>query len=117
MAKGGKTLAARRHDATNDSLLIRSAESLGRVIGSLQRQLDAARQIGRATDTEFKTNGHRPVKQREAATKGAAQRKTKSLRAAAGQATRAASTRAVKRVKPASKKTVARKRSATKRRA
>ena len=42
MAKRAKTLPARRHNATSDSLLIRSAESLGRIIGLLQRQLNAA---------------------------------------------------------------------------
>jgi hypothetical protein len=43
MAKRDKLLPARRQRArAEDSLLIRSAESLGRVIGSLQRQLDGA---------------------------------------------------------------------------
>lgn len=47
MAKQGKLLPARRprHD---ESLLLRSAESLGRMIGSLQRQLDdATRKLAR----------------------------------------------------------------------
>jgi len=39
MANRGKTLPARRPRG-EESLLIRSAESLGRVIGSLQRQLE-----------------------------------------------------------------------------
>lgn len=44
MAK--KTLPARRQrPEDDDSLLIRSAESLGRMLGSLQRQLNAARLI------------------------------------------------------------------------
>lgn len=43
MAKQGKVLLARRHrEHTEGSVLLRSAESLGRVIGSLQRQLDEA---------------------------------------------------------------------------
>ena len=42
MARHGKTLPARRTPGMDDSLLIRSAESLGRMIGSLQRQLDGA---------------------------------------------------------------------------
>jgi hypothetical protein len=45
MAKQSKTLPGRKqHDRSRDeeSLLLRSAESLGRVIGSLQRQLDVA---------------------------------------------------------------------------
>lgn len=46
MAKQGrKALPARKSDRAReeDSLLIRSAESLGRVIGSLQRQVDGTR--------------------------------------------------------------------------
>ena len=40
MAKQGRrVLPARKKDRDDDSLLVRSAESLGRVIGSLQRQL------------------------------------------------------------------------------
>jgi hypothetical protein len=43
MARQGKALQARRtRPALDDSLLLRSAESLGRMIGSLQRQLDGA---------------------------------------------------------------------------
>jgi hypothetical protein len=44
MAKRRKVLPARKQDRSRDdeSLLIRSAESLGRMIGSLQRQLDDA---------------------------------------------------------------------------
>ena len=43
MARNGRTLPARRQrEAFDDSVLIRSAESLGRMIGSLQRQLDGA---------------------------------------------------------------------------
>jgi hypothetical protein len=75
MARQSKTLPARRQDPTNDSLLIRSAESLGRVIGSLQRQLDAARHLtSRATGAEFRANGHRPVKSQDLATEAKTQR-------------------------------------------
>jgi hypothetical protein len=43
MAKHGKKLPLRRQrEGVQDALLIRSAESLGRMIGSLQRQLDGA---------------------------------------------------------------------------
>lgn len=45
MAKQRKTLPARRQrgrSRDDDSLLLRSAEALGRVIGALQRQLDGA---------------------------------------------------------------------------
>ena len=65
MAKQRKTLPARRKNAIDTSLLIRSAESLGRVIGSLQRQLDAARKLtARSTGTEPGGNGHTPVRKR-----------------------------------------------------
>lgn len=54
MAKRKKVLPARRQrDRSQDdeSLLIRSAESLGRMIGSLQRQLDgAARRLSEKAD-------------------------------------------------------------------
>jgi len=46
MAKRGKLLPARRQrdrPQDGDSILLRSAESIGRVIGTLQRQLDGAR--------------------------------------------------------------------------
>lgn len=67
MAKQRKTLPARRKNAIDTSLLIRSAESLGRVIGSLQRQLDAARQLRtRSAGAEVRGNGHAPVRKRAA---------------------------------------------------
>ena len=43
MAKQRKLLPAHRREAVDDSVLIRSAETLGRMIGSLHRQLDSAR--------------------------------------------------------------------------
>ena len=43
MARDGRTLPGRRQrDAFDESVLVRSAETLGRMIGSLQRQLDGA---------------------------------------------------------------------------
>ena len=44
MAKRERTIQSRRRTKSGDdeSLLLRSAESLGRVIGALQRQLDGA---------------------------------------------------------------------------
>src|SRR5687768_4997449 len=42
MAKPVKPLPARRAQVRDDSLLLRSAESLGRIIGRLQRQLESA---------------------------------------------------------------------------
>jgi hypothetical protein len=65
MARQRKTLPARRQSSIDDSLLIRSAESLGRMIGSLQRQLDAARALTqRADGAEMRGNGHARVRQR-----------------------------------------------------
>jgi hypothetical protein len=43
MARHGKVLPARRPREDDDSILLRSAETIGRVIGSLQRQLDGTR--------------------------------------------------------------------------
>jgi hypothetical protein len=43
MAKHGKVLPARRPREQDDSILLRSAETIGRVIGTLQRQLDGTR--------------------------------------------------------------------------
>ena len=60
MARQRKTLPARRQQATDDSLLIRSAESLGRMIGSLQRQLDAARRLTLPSVDGASGNGHAP---------------------------------------------------------
>jgi len=52
----------------DESVLIRSAESLGRVIGTLQRQLDAARRLaGSAVDR--RENGHAPARQRSGISK------------------------------------------------
>ena len=117
MARQGKTRPARREDAANDSLLIRSAESLGRMIGSLQRQLDAARHLtGRADGAQFRGNGHVPARQHNA---GAAktQRKTKSAQSDAGSTHAAADRKSKRAAKSAAKKTVGRNRSGAKQRA
>jgi hypothetical protein len=117
MAKQGKTRPARRESATNDSLLIRSAESLGRMIGSLQRQLDAARHLtGRADSAQFSGNGHVPGRQGGGAAR--TQRQTKSSRTSDAGSARAAADRKSKRdAKSAAKKTGARNRSGAKQRA
>ena len=72
MAKQGKVLRARapKDRSREESLLLRSAESLGRIIGALQRQLDqAARSIGNG-----KTRSSTP-KRRRAKPKAARKRK------------------------------------------
>jgi hypothetical protein len=56
MAKRSKALPARRsaRSRDDDSVLIRTAESLGRMIGSLQRQLqDATSHMSDVGDTAF----------------------------------------------------------------
>jgi hypothetical protein len=83
MARQGKTLPARQKQAIEKSLLIKSAESLGRMIGSLQRQLEAARQL--TTRTNGKVNG-RGSSSRAAATK-AGQKSSRQSTAAKARAT------------------------------
>jgi hypothetical protein len=117
MARQGKTLPARRESAFDDSLLIRSAESLGRMIGSLQRQLDAARQAtGRANgNTDVSGNGHRPARRKTASPKakddGKAGTSATKARSAADRTSKRASKSA------AAKKTASRNRSGAKQRA
>jgi len=69
MARQQKKLPARRRNALDESLLIRSAESLGRVIGSLQRQLDAARRLVGPAAIDQRTNGHAPARLRSGVNK------------------------------------------------
>ena len=77
MTRQRKTLPARGKKKMDDSLLIRSAESLGRVIGSLQRQLDAARQLTVRANGGAKTRGNGQVSPGNGAAK-ARPRATKS---------------------------------------
>jgi hypothetical protein len=92
MAKRKRALPTRKpRDRSRDdeSLLLRSAESLGRVIGALQRQLDGATKRLSATANgawdaipslpgEKATRRGTKVKKRSAATKSAGAKKTKS---------------------------------------
>jgi hypothetical protein len=71
MARQRKTLPARRQSAMNDSLLIRSAESIGRMIGALQKQVDAARQATSRVNGDASSNGkRRAAKSAAAKTRG-----------------------------------------------
>jgi hypothetical protein len=90
MAKQGKSLPARRSSpALDDSLLIRSAESLGRMIGTLQRQLDGASKASNDNDGNFtgvfgldgREDGQRGGRTMKAATKNS-RAKTKRAGAA-----------------------------------
>ena len=79
MARQRKILPARRTDAIDNSLLIRSAESLGRMIGSLQRQLDAARHLTvGAVGIESRGNGQALANRRTAGSAGKAKTKSKA---------------------------------------
>jgi hypothetical protein len=91
MAKQKRGLPSRKpRDRSRDdeSLLLRSAESLGRVIGSLQRQLDGATRRLSATASETwdaipslpggEHATRRGTKKRSAASKRAGAKKTKS---------------------------------------
>jgi hypothetical protein len=101
MAKRRKMLPARKprdRSRDDDSMLLRSAESLGRVIGALQRQLDEA--------TKRLANPRFTVK----AAKGAARRARKTSPAAT------ANDKARSRAKGSRKKTTARSRTAAKKR-
>jgi hypothetical protein len=112
MARQRKILPARRHQAVDDSLLIRSAESLGRMIGSLQRQLDAARRLTLPSADAVRGNGHVSGRERT----GASQ-KPKSKRAAKTADARASADRSSAReTKTAMKKKPVRRRPATTRR-
>ena len=86
MAKQNKVSAAKMTVDTRDeeSLLLRSAESLGRVIGALQRQLDGAtRRLAETADVfdqERTTPAPSPAPR---ARKAAARKRTKNVSASA----------------------------------
>ena len=89
MARQRKTLPARRKNAIDTSLLIRSAESLGRVIGLLQRQLDAARQLtARTAGDEPRGNGHTPERARASGSSLTSKATAKPKRRAAAKSSR-----------------------------
>ena len=77
MAKQRRALPTRRprdRSRDDDSLLLRSAESLGRVIGALQRQLDGAtRRLAGSGG-----NGLAQRRRARAATKGVATKRKRS---------------------------------------
>jgi hypothetical protein len=93
---------ARDRSREDESLLLRSAESLGRVIGSLQRQLDVATR--RIANTRADAAGTRtPVKAKRGGSKarsGTTARGTaprKSASSTAGEASRSRSTKSAKK--------------------
>ena len=92
---------ARDRSREDESLLLRSAEALGRMIGSLQRQLDVAAR--RMADTRADASGARkPVKTKRGGSKargGTAVRGTakKSASSTAGKTARRRSTKSAKK--------------------
>ena len=96
MARQSKVLPARKprdRSRDDDSLLLRSAESLGRVIGALQRQLDSAtRRLGYSDG-----NGELTVVKPRATRKSPASRKASARPARATATTRPARAAATKR--------------------
>jgi hypothetical protein len=109
MAKQSKVSPARRSREEDDSILLRSAETIGRVIGTLQRQLDGAR--GRFSDfvrdKEIGSNGtgSRP---KHTVTRKKSAAKTPKVASTAKKAPRAAKSVGVKKT---TKSTSGRKRS------
>ena len=103
MAKRTKRLPARkpRNSRDGESLLMRSAESLGRMIGTLQRQLDGAtKRLAVTADDGSRTGGERRKTARKR-TSGAARKSAnsarRSTRTGAKKKTRAAAKSAKKR--------------------
>ena len=82
MAKRSKMLPARKQRDSRDdeSLLMRSAESLGRMIGTLQRQLDGAtKRLAVTADDDSRTGGGAKKRARKN-TSGGTRRSAKSAR-------------------------------------
>jgi hypothetical protein len=113
MAKRGtKVLQARKPAASrdDDSLLVRSAESLGRVIGSLQRQMKGtSKRVSRAADDALDALPDLPamddvLKRARKATGLATGTRKSSTRKASGTKKRAATKRASTRRKTAKKR-------------
>lgn len=94
-ATGRKTPESTPASGSGQSLILRSAESLGRMIGALQRQLD----------TVAKRDGRRPQPAGSTAAKAA--RKTSGAGAAAGAAKKASGAKSVKNAKSVKKKRAA----------
>jgi hypothetical protein len=65
--KGLRATPARDRSREDESLLLRSAESLGRMIGSLQRQLDIATR--RIASTGATAGARKPVKAKRSGSK------------------------------------------------
>jgi hypothetical protein len=94
MAKRSKPLPAmtpRDRARDDDSLLLRSAESLGRVIGALQRQLDGAtRRLARSNGSARATSNNHTSRSRTRPVRKAAATTRQRTAATAGRSTKTA---------------------------
>jgi hypothetical protein len=102
MTKQGRPLPARQREAVDDSMLIRSAETLGRMIGSLHRQLDGATKrlsgsMGDAQRVPVDSNGHRVKTKRAKNNSRTASRVVKSQSTADRTAKRASKSASAKK--------------------
>ena len=91
---------ARDQSREDESLLLRSAESLGRMIGSLQRQLDVATR--RIVGTRGTADARKPVKAKRSGSKarrGTAARGTAPKKSASSTADATARRRSTKNAK------------------
>ena len=96
MARQGKAIPARKQ-RDDESLLLRSAESLGRMIGTLQRQLDgASRSMAPATDDVMSAfaSGNGVAARASRGTTGKTARATKKRAPQAGKTVKAGSVKA-----------------------
>jgi hypothetical protein len=103
MAKQGKLLPARRQrdePRDEDSVLLRSAESIGRVIGSLQRQLDGAR--SRVSELAGKPDGSAGASSNGRGTTRKAKPRVKAAATKATKKTTKRTRKSVKNVRPKS---------------
>jgi hypothetical protein len=114
MAKRKKVLPARKQrDRSQDdeSLLIRSAESLGRMIGSLQRQLDGAtRRLSETADDVMDRMSDLPRIGRESSRAGETGRKKKKSATPARATRKSASARTSRAPRARAHRTTSKKR-------
>ena len=108
MAKRERAVSSRPRSRNQESLLIRSAESLGRVIGSLQRQLAVATKQLTATSAAARDEGELPRKVAKRA-------KAPSMTAAPAKRRNGGAKNGASRKRPAAKSKTARKAKTTRR--
>lgn len=110
MAKHGKASPAPRPQEEDDSILLRSAETIGRVIGTLQRQLDGAR--GRFSEfvlDKIGSHGVNGSRSKQKATRKNGATKARNATSTGKSASRAVKSTAARKTVVRKRKTVARK--------